>query len=251
MRTLTIWGLVLLIVATGCGAAAAAQGCDDCRELKKEYRDSALARYTAVAAQPTPTPSVRLILYWTKGCGHCEALLEGVLPEFQKKYGAQLEVRLVEVVTLENISAFNDLAQGYGYARGKAAVPFLLIGDRALMGTDQIKAELAGLVDVYLAAGGSDWPVAGGVRPTPRWIQPADAGCSVGTPCADGPAPAGTAPTTGPQARDGLGPSLATLGLAAVVGGGLLAFRRRRAIRHAPPNSETDGPSSEDRTKRL
>ena len=124
---------------------AAAQGCEDCRDLKKEYRDSALARYTPAPASPTAVPKVQVVLYWSKGCGHCEEVLEGVLPELQEKHGAQLEVRLVEVVSMEDISAFFDVAEGYGYARGRAAVPFLLIGDRALMGVDQISSRVAGL----------------------------------------------------------------------------------------------------------
>lgn len=69
MRGLTFWGIVLLVLAAGFGAATATQGCDDCRELKKEYRDGALTRHTPAAAQPTAIPSVRKRVFRT---GHSE-----------------------------------------------------------------------------------------------------------------------------------------------------------------------------------
>jgi thiol-disulfide isomerase/thioredoxin len=227
---LTVWELIILVLATGFGTAAAAQGCDDCREIKKEYRDGALARYTPAAAPPSSAPSVRAVLYWSEECGHCEDLREGVLPQFQKKYSAQLEVRLVEVVSLEDISAFYDVAQGYGFARGKAAVPFLLIGDHALMGTAQIEAELPGLVDAYLAAGGSDWPAQDGPRATPRWLPPADVGCALETPCPDTPTTAAHEDTSN---RAGAGWPIVALG--AVTGGGLAALLTWRTRRRRNP----------------
>jgi hypothetical protein len=232
VRGLISLGLVLLILTAGLAPVAAAQGCDDCRELKKEYRDSALAKYTPAAARPTATPPVRMILYWSKGCGHCEDVLDGVLPGLQEKYGAQLEVRLVEVVSMEDISAFFDVADGYGYARGRAAVPFLLIGDRALMGVDQISAELPGLIDTSLAAGCIDWPIPKAKGATAQLTAPAGAGCTVSAPCADDDAiasresPATEKPVTAIPAGVAV-----TLGLAAVLGGVLAVILSRRGVR--------------------
>ena len=245
MRALTFCGLVLILLATGFGAAAATQGCDDCRELKKEYRDSALASYTPAAARPTATPGVRMILYWSNECGDCDAVLDGVLPSLQEQYGAQLAVRLVEVVSLEDISAFFDVAEGYGFARGKAAVPFLLIGERALSGVEQIEAQLPQLVEAHLVAGGVDWP-APPAKGTGQPAQAAIGGCDFATPCPDEPeATKAPAPGTA-QPRNLLTPIVGTIGLAAVLGGSLVALRRRRAIRHAAPGKETNTPISGD-----
>jgi thiol-disulfide isomerase/thioredoxin len=238
VRALTIWGLVLLVLATGFGAAAA-QGCDDCRELKQEYRDGALNRYTPAAARPTATPSVRMILYWSNECGDCDDVLDGVLPRLQEHYGAQLEVRLVEVVSMEEISAFFDVAESYGFARGKAAVPFLLIGERALSGVEQIEAELPQLIDARLVAGEVDWP-APPAKGTGQPGQAATGGCDFATPCPDEPK-ATKAPTTGTaQPRNLLPPVAGTIGLAAVLGGSLVALRRHRATDRAAPNNEAN-----------
>ena len=68
-----------------------------------------------------------------------------------------------------------------GFERGRAGVPFLVIGDRVLMGTDPIVAELPGLIEKHLAAGGVDWPAAAGLAPM---SAPAEI-CAPATPCAD------------------------------------------------------------------
>lgn len=173
-----------------------------------------------VLADPA-APVVRVVLYWSEGCGHCPEVLDGVLPELQRQYGEQLEVRLVEVLSLEDITAFFDVAEGYGYARGKAAVPFLLVGDRALMGVEQIRRELPGIIAQRLAAGGADWPA----------LTPASAGaaalpddaCSFFAPCPT-PTPAAPQPTA---ARPPIW-LVAALGLTVAAGAGLVGAMRSR-----------------------
>jgi hypothetical protein len=244
LRVPTVWGLVLLMLATGFGTAAATQGCDDCRELKKEYRDGALARYTPAAASPTATPSVRMILYWSKGCGHCEAVLDGVLPGLQEKYGAQLEVRLVEVVSMEDISAFFDVAEGYGYTRGRAAVPFLLIGERALLGVDQISGELPGLIDTYFTTGGVDWPKPKAREATAQLTAPAGAGCTVGTPCADDAAIASSLSPAAEKSATGI-PVGVILGLIGILGASGAVMLSRLVARRRLCHPSVTGPGQE------
>lgn len=180
----------------------------------------------AAAAEPAPpAPAVRVVLFWAEGCGHCHEVLEDILPVLQQRYGPQLEVRLIEVVSLEDISAFFDVAEAYGFARGRAAVPFLLIGGRALMGVEQIQAELPGQIEALLAAGGSDWPAldaAEGAAAAP----PADDICGFAVPCADAPA----APAANPG-KGATGLLAAGLGLAAALSIGLMASLRARARR--------------------
>ena len=146
--------IFLLALAMTAGAPVAAQGCEDCRELKEGLRGVTPGKLTAGAGGTPTAPVVRVVLFWVEGCGHCEEVLDGIFPQEQQRYGPQLEVRLVEVVTTEDIAAFYDVAEMYGFARGRAAVPFLLIGKQALSGEDQISAELSGLIEGYLAKAG-------------------------------------------------------------------------------------------------
>lgn len=266
MRPVLLAVLVLLAMAAAPAAPIAAQGCEDCEIIKKGVPEvtSAAAPTTSplsAAALAPIGPVVRAVLYWAEGCGHCHEVLDGVLPQMQQQYGAQLEVRLVEVVSMEDISAFFAVAEQYGFARGRAAVPFLLIGDRALMGVEQITAELPALIETHLAAGGADWPVVGpaggpageptvgpaGAPGDPQ--QPASAaadGCDFTLPCPDEEAAAPGIPATETKLPgSAIAPVLAAIGLVAVTGWGLAVFLRRRAGHRAlvaTPPADTSMP---------
>ncbi len=212
--------LMLCLLTALAPGPAAAQGCADRREIKQAmYEQGAAPR---PAAEPTAaTPVVRVVLFWAEGCGHCEEVLDGALPALQRQHPAQVEARLVEVVSLEDVSAFFAVAEGYGYPRGKAAVPFLLVGDRALMGVEQIERELPALVAELLAAGGADWP-AQASSATGNVTVLADDVCGFTAPCEDSAAEAQPA-----------GVILAGLGLAAAASiglAGLLWGRARRKL---------------------
>lgn len=232
MRLVSLAALILLILAAAFNGPVAAQGCDDCREIKRELRDAALDRVTTGTDASPTAPVVRAILYWAEGCGHCHEVLDGILPKMQAKYGPQLEMRLIEVVSLEDISAFYDLAEGYGFARGRAAVPFLLIGDRALMGVEQIERDLPGLIETYLAAGGVDRPDLTAGDATPEPAAPAGGIRGVATPCeSDSAADSGA--STGEEAPAHNLPAsfLTSMGLAVVASGSLAFILGRRALR--------------------
>ncbi len=184
------------------------------------------------ASAPTPTvPVVRIILYWTEGCGNCHEIIDGLLPAMQRQYGRQLEVRLIEVISLEDISAFFAVAEAYGYARGKAAAPFLLVSDRALMGVTQIRQELPGLMVTLLALGGADWP-APATETTGKITVLADDICGFTTPCADDPLAVDPMAAQVAASADRLQLSailMAAIGLVAATGAGLAGLRRGRA----------------------
>ena len=163
-----------------------------------------------------PVPGVvRAVMYWMSTCGHCHYVLTEVLPPIQQHYGAQFELRLIEVTTSPDVDELMAAGVAYGYPRGSIGVPLLLIGDRALMGSEEIPEHLPGLIEHYLALGGVDWP------------DPA--GPAVDT----GPAPAASVPTP-----NGFALAIAVLagmaGTLAGVAAGLARGLKRRRTRPAP-----------------
>lgn len=116
-----------------------------------------LLTLTPAWAQQEPTV-VRVVLFWMEGCPHCHDVLDHVLPPLQEQYGAQLEILLVEVVTLDDIDLLYEIAATYGISREYVGVPFLIIGDQALIGSLQIPEGLPKLIEHHLAQGGVDWP---------------------------------------------------------------------------------------------
>jgi uncharacterized membrane protein/thiol-disulfide isomerase/thioredoxin/glutaredoxin len=101
---------------------------------------------------------VRAVMFWQDGCPSCHDVLANVLPPLQQRYGGQLEIILVEIRNLEDVERLYALAALYGFSRPQTGVPFLIIGDRALLGPTPIRTELPALIEHYLAQGGVDLP---------------------------------------------------------------------------------------------
>lgn len=128
---------------------------------------------TTPTAAPIPTPTyqpcdicgeaiaepvVRAVLFWMSGCPHCHEVIDAVLPPLKAKYGDWLDIRLIEIVSAEDVGRLYQVAASVGLAKEQVVVPLLVIGDRALVGSEQIPAELPGLIEMHLAAGGVDIP---------------------------------------------------------------------------------------------
>jgi uncharacterized membrane protein len=101
-------------------------------------------------------PVVRAVMFWEAGCWACERVRQEVLPPLQEKYGARLELKLIEVVTVEDIENLYRVGAAYGLEKAQVGVPLLVVGGTALVGVTLIQDRLPGLVDEYLAAGGID-----------------------------------------------------------------------------------------------
>jgi thiol-disulfide isomerase/thioredoxin len=123
----------------------------------------------SVLAQDKPTPTskychlcdqmvaqavVRVILFWMDGCPHCHEVIDNVLPPLRQQYGRQLEIRMIEVSSMEDINRLYEIGEGYGLKPEQIGVPFMIIGENVLIGSQQIPAELPGLIERYIKLGG-------------------------------------------------------------------------------------------------
>src|SRR3990172_4926725 len=113
--------------------------------------------YARSINRPPTQSEVRAVMFWSDTCGHCHYVLEEILPPLQIKYGDQLKITLVERVTAEELDRLYQTAEAFGIAKEQVGVPFLIIGERVLIGSEQIPAELPGLIETYLATGGVDY----------------------------------------------------------------------------------------------
>lgn len=103
-------------------------------------------------------PVVRVVMFWLSTCGHCEYVINEVLPPLQEQYGEQFEIQLVELVTQEDVDHLYETASILGIPQNNVGVPFMLVGENVLSGSDQIPRELPGLIETHLASGGLDYP---------------------------------------------------------------------------------------------
>ena len=108
--------------------------------------------------QASEQPVVRAVMFWSATCGHCEYVIKNVLPPLQTRYGGQLEILLIEIASQEDVDRLFQTATAFGIDKDAVGVPFMIVGDRVLQGSQQIPAELPGLIETHLAAGGLDYP---------------------------------------------------------------------------------------------
>ena len=88
-------------------------------------------------------PVVRFLFFQSKTCPHCRDILENYLPGLQEKYGDQIEIRMFEISeNPDNYRIMLGLEKEYGITEEEAGVPLIFIGDRYLIGSDAIRAEL-------------------------------------------------------------------------------------------------------------
>ncbi len=133
---------------------------------------SAMPEPTSTVAPDKLTSVVRAIMFWMDGCPHCHEVLDNGLPSIQEKYGEKLEIKLIELVGGEEVTALYQLAESRGISKEKVEVPFLVIGEYTLIGAEQIPAELPGLIEEYLTSGGVDWPEISGLESADKDATP-------------------------------------------------------------------------------
>jgi uncharacterized membrane protein len=124
-----------------------------------------------------------------------------VLPPLQQKYGEQLELLLVEIKSEQDWERLVQVGAAYNIPQDRLGVPFMIVGGAVLIGSAQIPAELPGLIEQHLAAGGIDYPAVPGLidllpqpaaptsaptlTPAPPAEAPATTSCAAGDPCAE------------------------------------------------------------------
>jgi len=138
--------------------------------------------------QATP-PVVRAILFWDRTCPHCHKVMTEVLPPIKEKYGSQFELLELEISSLRNHDLFMAAIDYFDVPRERQGVPFLIIGDKVLVGEDEIAEQLEAEIQRGLAAGGVDFPA--GLGLTPEDLAGIPAGEE--TPVARGPDPVANA----------------------------------------------------------
>ncbi len=100
--------------------------------------------------------TVHLIIFHSPQCPHCHTVLTEVLPPLQEQYGDQLQILELDTSQEEGYALYEAAVEKYHPAQ--RGVPTLVIGDHILIGSGEIPAQLPGLIENYLAAGGVAWP---------------------------------------------------------------------------------------------
>lgn len=119
-----------------------------------------LPQLPATASEMQGKPVARFLFFYGGTCPHCHNVIEDYLPTVYAKYGDQVQSRYVEIYNdVENNRAMRGLLLKLDVPpERQGAVPALVIGDKVLVGGNEIPAQLEGYIDEYLAQGGVDYP---------------------------------------------------------------------------------------------
>ncbi|MGD8793371.1 MAG: hypothetical protein PVF47_12545 [Anaerolineae bacterium] len=119
----------------------------------------------AASAGLAPLPQqeegvVQFYLFYSETCPHCHDIMDNYLPTVYEKYGDQVEYEYINIYNnTEMYQTMLALAQKMGLPpEDQGYVPTLFIGDKVLVGADEIPAKLEGYIDDYLAQGGVAYP---------------------------------------------------------------------------------------------
>jgi cytochrome c biogenesis protein CcdA/thiol-disulfide isomerase/thioredoxin len=131
-----------------------------------------------VTPMPTATPTsavvptgvVRILLFHSPTCPHCEVIINDFLPGIQEKYGDQIEIKLLDISDPYNHGLLVSLEEAAEIPSEKRGVPMIFVGQTIMVGDLSIKDNLEEVIDGYLAEGGADYPIAEEllVTPTPK-----------------------------------------------------------------------------------
>jgi cytochrome c biogenesis protein CcdA len=105
-------------------------------------------------------PVVRFLLFYGESCPHCHEVMDNYLPGVYEKYGDQVEYQYIEVWSdTDKYLTLLGLEMKLGVPEeNQGSVPALVIGDKVLIGSLDIPANLEMYIDEYLAQGGVDYP---------------------------------------------------------------------------------------------
>src|SRR5450830_1917147 len=79
-----------------------------------------------------PVVVVDAVFFWSADCSFCQAVLAKDLPPLEAKYGSQLQIQKVPLVSANDIDTLFNAADFFGLKKDQIVVPFLVVGNKTL-----------------------------------------------------------------------------------------------------------------------
>ncbi len=115
---------------------------------------------------PCDPSAVHGLYFYSTDCPHCMATLSSVLLPMQNEFGTRLDIRLVEIDYADNYELLIKAEEYYGVKADERAIPTLIIDGKVLIGSEEIGAEVRGIVESGILGGGIAWPDIPGFDPS-------------------------------------------------------------------------------------
>lgn len=113
---------------------------------------------SAQESGPADEPIVQAVLFFSPSCGHCEYVRAEVFPLLYEKYGVQLDIAEIDITTESGHALFGQVIQLLEVPEGQRGVPFLIIEDTYMVGSEEIPDKFPKLISTELQGDGTHWP---------------------------------------------------------------------------------------------
>jgi cytochrome c biogenesis protein CcdA len=115
----------------------------------------------SVSAVPTADAQeavVRFHFFYSDDCADCVAIRDDFLPDLVEQYGDQIQINALNLSDPDALAQMETLEKWRGVMPPLEPTPEIYIADEALIGADEIRNQLPGLIETYLAQGGVELP---------------------------------------------------------------------------------------------
>jgi len=103
---------------------------------------------------------VHFYYFFDKDCPNCAAVHREVIEPLKATYGDRLAIEELEIGETDNFLMLLRLEEACAVT--SPSIPEVFIGDRALVGPEEVRQELANVIEYYLAQGGVALPTVAG-----------------------------------------------------------------------------------------
>lgn len=100
---------------------------------------------------------VRILYFSNRGCPDCQAIKTEVFPEILAQHQNQLELRTLELSSINNFKRLLNLEKKLQRKIDKTP-PLIIVGHEVLEGETAIRTQLEPIIAKYLKVGGTQWP---------------------------------------------------------------------------------------------
>ena len=109
---------------------------------------------------------VRAILFYSPTCGHCENVIQNVLPPLLTQYGDQLKIVAINVTIPDGQTLYQAAVAHFEIPENRLGVPTMIVDDIVMVGGAEIPSEFPDIVAEKISGGGTDWPDIPGLAET-------------------------------------------------------------------------------------
>jgi cytochrome c biogenesis protein CcdA/glutaredoxin len=100
--------------------------------------------------------AVHFYFFYSEDCDHCREIKSEFFPDLLTEYGAGIEITALEISDTAVSAEMLAMEQQYQVSPEQADVPEIFIGEHVLIGVEEIRAKLPGLIEHYLTQGGAE-----------------------------------------------------------------------------------------------